>query len=100
MITWQVTDPIDDESAVISLDVEDGNQYGKAEMEGDKPLINVIEGYMLTASGAFGHRINLDSVSAIDLDYALRSSYLAVEITEGKEIVESYDPGIPEGALT
>ena len=100
MITWQITDPIDDESATISLDVEDGNQYSKAEMDGDKSLLNVIEGFMLTASGAFGHRIDLENVSAIDLDYALRLSWLDVEITEGEEIVADYDPGVPEGALT
>ena len=102
MISWSITNPFDDTDCTIALDVSDGNQYASTEIDGEKDLIEDLKSYFARSTGAFGHLIDLESASAIDLDYALQSDVCPfdVEITEGEEIVEIYDSGIPEGALT
>jgi hypothetical protein len=52
------------------------------------------------ASGPFGHGLNTRFICPIDLHYALGQLGYEFEVTEGAELVESYDPEIPEGAVT
>jgi hypothetical protein len=87
--------------AQLSLDVQDGNEYGTIGIDGDELLIRELLNRLDGAYGAFGHPINIKSATAIDLDYALRQMQdLTVEVTEGAEMVEVYDPDIPAGAVT
>jgi hypothetical protein len=52
------------------------------------------------ASGPFGHGLNTRFICPIDLHYALGQLGYEFEVTEGAELVESYDPEIPEDAVT
>jgi len=99
VVRWTVTDPFLEGYVYISLNVVDGNQPEKPVISGNKTLIDYLKLYLRLSSGAFGHQISLDITTAIDMDAALRSSNnpFDIEITEGRGIVASYDPGIPEG---
>ena len=101
MVSWQVTNPFSEEAATISLDVENGNQFAKAQIEGSDEVISDLQSYLLFSSGAFGHSIDLKDTTAFDIDAALKASDNPFEIAviEGGEIVSSYDPGIPEGSI-
>ncbi len=66
----------------------------------DTRLERYIERSLETASGAFGHTIDPKSITPIDLHYAIGRMGLAIEIIEGAEMIEEYDPDIPEGAIT
>lgn len=71
-------------------------------MSGDESLSAIAFDKLQSAYGAFGHTIE-ENTSPIDLDAALKSpvfkDYL-VELIEGEDLTRSYDPGIPEGAIT
>ena len=92
------------EDMFLSLNVTSPNQYATLVIEGGSEekkqlVIDIIR----RSHGAFGHLMSEQSMTAIDLDY-VANNYLAFEFTtvivEGAELVEIYDPGIPEGAVT
>jgi hypothetical protein len=66
----------------------------------DSPLQQFIRRSLDGAYGAFGHPIDLLNVTPIDLHCALKRLDLVCEIVRGSEMVEEYDPGIPEGSIT
>jgi hypothetical protein len=51
------------------------------------------------AYGAFGHLFNPEASTPTDLDYALFSTFGESNV-ERLGPTPSYDPGIPEGAVT
>jgi hypothetical protein len=99
MVRWTIIDPFSEDTADVSLDVDNGNQPGTPAITGTKNLIKDIKSYLSFSSGAFGHQLSLDTTTAIDMDAALRSpdNPFSVEVSEGRSIVADYDPGIPEG---
>lgn len=88
----------DGQSAEATLRVENGNTSYPVIFEG--PLSLLVERYLNDAYGPFGHTINLSRANPIDLHYALSQSPFDFEVLEGAELVEVYDPEIPEGAVT
>ncbi len=102
MIKYQVTDDVL-RIINIELDADTGNSFASIEITGDADLKAIVEDILATSYGAFGHSIGSNATSPIDLDAALKSpnfDTFAVELIEGFELVSSYDPGIPEGAVT
>lgn len=82
---------------VVTLKAKGPNSSGKIDYEGKYSDLAKI---MLDGeSGAFGHIFFPDSSTPIDLDYVLKSKFKDNVEVLGKE-VESYDPEIPEGAVT
>ena len=58
--------------------------------------------WLSSQSGAYGHLIK-SATSPVDLHYALLSpsaQQFAPELIEGAELVQSYDPELPPGAIT
>lgn len=63
--------------------------------------VSILNRNLEGASGAFGHILD-DFTTPIDLHYAVfsRLQQFSPQAIEGAELVEVYDPGIPEGAVT
>ena len=101
MVSWQITDPFSEEAATISLDVENGNQYAKARIEGGDGIVSDLRSYLAFSSGAFGHILDLKSTTAFDIDTALKASDnpFEVSVISGGEIVSRYDSDTPEGSI-
>lgn len=98
MFRTEVT--IDGNKIELVLPVDNGNESSPILFVGDPMLEWRVNSYLETAFGAFGHRISPSSVNAIDLHAALNQSPFTVTILEGEELVKTYDPEIPEGAMT
>lgn len=93
---------IGEASVEVSIAVDDGNKTGIIEYEGDADIVELLRDLLAFEYGAFGHLIG-SATTPIDLDAAMKSPALAQwqpELIEGAELVASYDPGIPEGAVT
>jgi hypothetical protein len=86
----------------LQLRVENGNDFAIPEYLGGNSLEYAVRNYLASAYGAFGHAIDPDSLTAIDLHAALASprSPFTFEVLEGMEFVETYDPQIPADAIT
>ena len=86
----------------VALGVDDGNESAPQEWEGDQNLIGWFKSKLETAYGAFGHLFGTEFATPIDLHYAVFSNLAVYDpvVVEGAELVETYDPGIPEGAIT
>jgi len=101
MLELNVSDGL--ETVQIRLPVTDANEPAHPmynDGDTDTRLERYIQRSLETSSGAFGHTIDPKSITPIDLHYALGQMGLVIEIVEGAEMVEEYNPAIPEGALT
>lgn len=88
--------------ASVSLSVDDGNESAPQEWEGDPGLIGWFRSRLGDTYGAFGHLFDTEFATPIDLHYAVFSTLVDYEpvVVEGAELVKTYDPGIPDGAIT
>jgi hypothetical protein len=86
----------------LQLRVESANESAVPEFLGGNSLEYVVRDYLASAYGAFGHTIDPNSLTAIDLHAALASprSPFTFEVLEGAVFVETYDPQIPANAIT
>jgi hypothetical protein len=86
------------------LDVSDGNDFAETQWSGPDHRIESVKRYLNNAHGAFGHLIDADCTSPIDLDCAIAKipqlQDVHPQLIEGAELVASYDPDLPEGAVT
>lgn len=98
MIQWTVTNLIEDQTAIVSLNVSKPNQEAPIQYKGDRELVDFIKNQMATAIGAFGTLVG-DRATPIDLDHALKSLPFAVEATKGADMVATYDPETPDEAI-
>ena len=82
----------------VSLDSSSGNARSQINYEGaDSTELRSLVSRM---TGAFGHLIG-EYTTPIDLHCAfLNQGELLATLIEGKELVKSYDPEIPEGSVT
>lgn len=101
MLSYKLNDFMNREITV-SLAVNSPHETAEIIYSGDNFLTAHIKEILSLSIGAFGHSIG-SSTTAIDLNAALKSDRFKeykVELIEGGELVKSYDPGIPEGAVT
>ena len=82
--------------------VDNGNQAAALILEDRhaEELAQIIRRDLDGTTGAFGHLIDLQSVTPIDLHCVLSRLGYQFEVVRGSEMVEEYDPEIPEGAMT
>lgn len=91
----------DDSEVEVSISVDDGNKFGAVKFSGNADLVELVRSLLSNAYGAFGHGINLESCSPIDLAAALTSlGRFKPELLEGADLVATWNPGIPDGAVT
>jgi hypothetical protein len=90
------------DETTVSLFVTDGNESNEQVWEGDEFAVQNYRFLLQNAYGAFGHSFDTEFTTPIDLHYAVMSNLADFnpQVVEGAELVESYDPGIPEGAVT
>lgn len=89
-------------NVIVFLESDDPNASAAIQCEGDAERVEVARYYLSAQYGAFGHLIG-SATTPIDLDAAILSPKMQEyrpELVEGAELVEKYDPGIPEGAIT
>jgi hypothetical protein len=100
MIRWQVTAALHDQPVMVALDVPNGNQSARAEITGENAV--EVREELQRFAGAFGHALDLNLTTAIDLDAALKSlpEWYEVEVIEGAAIAVSYATGLDPDALT
>ena len=92
---------VDDNEVEVSIDVDGGNKFGAVNFTGNADSVALVRSLLSSAYGAFGHGINLESCSPIDLAAALGSmATFKPEILEGEDLVKDWNPGIPDGAVT
>jgi hypothetical protein len=85
----------------LGVNVSNGNHQGPlAITPSDSIAADELRKQLDRSSGPFGHGLNTRFIAPIDLHYALEQLGYEFEVTIGSEIVESYDPEIPEGAVT
>lgn len=92
---------LNDETTV-SLAVTDGNESDEQNWEGDEFAVKGYRFLLQNAYGAFGHSFDPEFATPIDLHYAVFTNLADFnpQVVEGAELVETYDPGIPDGAVT
>lgn len=90
------------DETTVSLSVTDGNESGKQNWEGDEFAVKGYRFMLQDAYGAFGHTLGTEFATPIDLHYAVftKLAEFDPQVVEGADLVETYDPGIPEGAVT
>jgi hypothetical protein len=90
-----------EKQATVSLSSKGPNDYAEQRWEGRPEPVAMVRRYLDGASGAFGHLLD-DVTTPIDLHYAVfsRLERFSPVVVEGADLVEVYDPGIPEGAVT
>jgi len=96
--------------AILTLEAESGNDRNPVQLRpastpasaGDEITVQEIELQFFRKHGPFGHIFTPEMTSPYDLDHVLKQlpPKFTVEILEGAELVQSYDPDIPEGAIT
>lgn len=100
MIKFQINS--EDLAAYVQLDSERPNESKEINYSGDSLLVEKIRNHVYGSYGVFGHLIK-NVASPIDLYSILSrldSKVFKIKVLEGSEMVNSYDPGIPEGSLT
>jgi hypothetical protein len=100
VIKYLVT--VEQESVEIAINVSYPNEKAEIQYSGDKVAIALFSKWLGRQSGAFGHLIG-QATSPIDLHCVLskpEAKQYQPQIIEGKELVKSYDPQIPDGAIT
>lgn len=90
---------------IISVNSTDSNESGRVVYEGDESAVQILRHYLGLSYGAFGHTLNPELTTPIDMDAALKSPEISeifgtAEIIEGGDLVKTYDPGIPDGSVT
>lgn len=101
MFKFKLKDFIDREITA-SIAVNSPHETAEIIYSGDEFLAQQVKEVLSLSIGAFGHLIG-SKTTAIDLDAALKSDRFKeykVQLIEGEDLVKSYDPGIPEGAIT
>ncbi|MGL5923833.1 hypothetical protein [Chroococcidiopsis sp.] len=101
MIKYELIDNVR-RTITISLEASSPHERASIVVNGDESLKAIATDILSRSHGAFGHIIG-EITSPIDLDSALHGSAFKdyrIELTQGKELVSSYDSGIPEGAVT
>jgi hypothetical protein len=87
----------------LSLESTSKNQPAPLKIEGSPEKVAQVRELLDGAYGAYGHIFDIEITTPLDLYFAAKN-YLNTEFTpivvEGAELVETYDPGIPEGAVT
>jgi hypothetical protein len=86
----------------VSLAVEDSQQSTLIVYEGDPLGCDYIRSILKNQIGAFGHLIS-NSTNPIDLYAAMMSADMQrfkPELIEGTELLENYNSGIPDGAMS
>lgn len=82
---------------IVTLKAKGPNSSGIVKYEGkDRNLVIFL---LSRATGAFGHIFFPENTTPIDLHYALHSTFKGKIETLGHD-VGTYDPEIPEGAVT
>ncbi|WP_416672145.1 hypothetical protein [Egbenema bharatensis] len=101
MIRWKLTSLFDpDLELIASLPVTGKNQAAPLKMEGPKEEVEATARRIRFEPGAFGHKLDINQITAIDVDYLFSQMPLAVEIIEGAEVIAGgYDPEVGD-ALT
>jgi hypothetical protein len=83
------------------LNSSNGNEQSVLAIEPTSGFLSeLIQQQLSNASGAFGHGLTIQSITPIDLHYALVELGYEFNILEGMKLVESYNPEIPDGAVT
>lgn len=101
MIKYELIDKVR-RTIAISLEAASPHERANIVITGDESLKIIVSDELSRSHGAFGHTIG-EVTSPIDLDSALRSSAFSgyrIKLTQGAELVSSYDSGIPKGAVT
>jgi hypothetical protein len=86
----------------VSLEVEESQKFALIIYEGDSLGCDYIRSVLRNQTGAFGHLIS-NSTNPIDLCVAMMSADMQrfkPELVEGSELVENYNSGIPDGAMS
>lgn len=84
------------------IDVDDPNASGEIQYSGQTEYIAGVRETLSRQTGAFGHLIG-SVTTPIDLDAAMKGAEMQrfrPQIAEGSELVKTYDPGLPKGAIT
>ena len=91
-----------DNETSVTLSVANGNESAPQEWNGDEDIVKAYRFLLRDAYGAFGHKLGTEFATPIDLHYAIFTNLADFDpqVVEGAELVETYDPGIPEGAVT
>jgi hypothetical protein len=85
----------------LDLNSSNGNEQGSLVITPSDLLeTEELRAKLNQSKGAFGHSLDTQALTPIDLVYALGMLGYAFDVTIGSEMVESYDPGIPEDAVT
>jgi hypothetical protein len=85
----------------LGVNVSNGNhQDSLAITPSDSIAADELRKQLDRSSGPFGHGLNTRFIAPIDLHYALGQLGYDFEVTIGAEMIESYDPEIPEDAVT
>ena len=89
-------------AVTVSLFASDGNESAPQEWDGDEDIVKAYRFLLRDAYGAFGHSFDPEFANPIDLHYAVFTNLADFnpQVVEGAELVETYDPGIPDGAVT
>lgn len=85
-------------NVTVSLDAETHNTPAPVTYDGNPDAVYVLKQRLTNAYGAFGHGFDPEVTTATDLDYALFSTFPG-DVTRLTD-APSYDPGIPQGAVT
>lgn len=89
-------------AVTVSIASNDGNTTDQIIYEGEAEAIEALKDELPVLTGAFGHLIG-SATTPIDLDAAMQRSEMQAykpELLEGRELVQRYNPGIPDGAKT
>ena len=88
--------------AAVTLNSADGNEPAPIVWSGGQAYIRHFKTRLDGAYGAFGHFLDLNVTTPIDLHYAVftKLADFKPRVTAGAEMVKVYDPGIPAGAVT
>lgn len=87
-------------NVIVTLKAEGPNSSGEINYEGESFNKKLVIFRLSGASGAFGHSFYPLSSTPIDLDFVLKQTFGKEDIEVLGEVIISYDPEIPEGALT
>ena len=98
MFRYVATNLADQQTAIASLKTGDPNEVADLKIMG-KASVD-LKFALKGAYGPFGHLFNVEETSAIDLHYALSTLNGWTVESAGTHEVTTYDPDIPEGAMT